>query len=79
MIRRSAQVRPDCPGPRVNIAAIPGKMEVRKEVRITVQLTNEPGLLQAAAGLQKADFVRPAGMLSAEEVERGMSLSAFPI
>jgi len=57
----------------------PGKMEVRKELRM--HLADEKRIKDAAAiaGLREADFIRQAALLRAQEVERHVSLSILPV
>lgn len=60
------------------VAATPGKMEARKEVRM--HRADEARIKAAAlaTGLQEADFIRQAALLRAQEVERRLSLAILP-
>lgn len=59
-------------------AVTPGKMDVRKELRLHRE---DEALIRAAAaatGLREADFIRQAALLRAQEVEQRLSLSILP-
>ncbi len=56
----------------------PGRMEVRKELRMHRADEERIRAAAAATGLQEADFIRQAALLRAEEVERRMALSVLP-
>lgn len=60
------------------IVATPGKMEVRKELRMHRADEARIRAAAAATGLQEADFIRQAALLRAQEVEQRMALSILP-
>jgi uncharacterized protein (DUF1778 family) len=60
------------------IAATPGKMEARKELRMHRADEERIRAAAAATGLQEADFIRQAALLRAQEVEQRMALSILP-
>jgi uncharacterized protein (DUF1778 family) len=61
-----------------SIAATPGKMEARKELRLHRQDEARIRAAAAATGLQEADFIRQAALLRAQEVEQRLALSILP-
>jgi len=60
------------------VTPTPGKMEVRKELRLHRADAERIKAAAVATGLREAEFIRQAALLRAQEVER-MSLSALPV
>lgn len=60
------------------VAATPGKMEARKELRMHRADEARIRAAAAATGLQEADFIRQAALLRAQEIEQRVALSILP-
>lgn len=60
------------------VKSTPGKMEVRKELRMHREDEALIRFAASATGLRESDFVRRAAIMHAREIKRRMSLSVLP-
>ena len=60
------------------VTSTPGKMEVRKELRMHREDEALIRFAASATGLRESDFVRRAAIMHAREIKRRMSLSVLP-
>lgn len=61
-----------------SVKSTPGKMDVRKELRMHREDEALIKFAASATGLRESDFVRRAAILHAREVQQRMSLSVLP-
>jgi len=59
-------------------AVTPGKMDVRKELRLHREDEARIRAAAAATRLREADFMRQAALLRAQEVEQRLALTVLP-